>query len=106
MIHETSAMAAENPPGTVRLSEDSPACRLIAAIMKQGVDDLRLGGRVGADALGWLESGSAEQPWSFSWCCSELGLDPSAVRQHVQQESRVVPSTLVVGKSRAPVPAR
>ena len=85
MIHEASAMLGENPTGTVRVSEDSPACRLIAAIMKQAVDDLRLGGRVGADALGWLQSGSAEQPWSFSWCCSELGLDPRAVRQHVQQ---------------------
>jgi hypothetical protein len=56
--------------------------------MKQAFDDLRLGGAVAADALGWLQSASTEQPWSFAWCCSELGLSADAVLQHVQRSRR------------------
>ncbi len=86
MIQERNRAAERNRRARSQVSGDRPACRLIAAILNRAFADLRLGGTVAADALRWLESGGTEQPWSFAWCCNELGLNPRAVCQLMRED--------------------
>ena len=78
-------MVLEYTPRSRRCApDDSSARRLIAAVVRQAWDDIKLGGAVGKDALSWLHAGDPKGPWSFAWCCDQLGLNPNAVRQHGQ----------------------
>jgi len=67
---------------------NSPALRLIAAVLRQALEDLHVGGDVHEDSLRWLQEVRPERPWSFEWCCDALGLHPTAVRAEAQRTSR------------------
>lgn len=60
----------------------TPQHRLYWAILKQAIVDTRSPHWFGDDARMWIASGSAERH-SFEWCCTVLGLNPSAVRRAV-----------------------
>lgn len=64
---------------TVHTFEHSPEQRLIAAMLLQAFEDLRVGGSLQGDALRWLQE-CADVPWSFAWCCEALRLNTHAVR--------------------------
>lgn len=56
---------------------------LYAAIVRQAVIDMQSpSGRIREDAELWLASSSNELH-SFGWCCTVLGLEPSAIRRAV-----------------------
>jgi hypothetical protein len=94
----TSEQSLDAAPG---VSEVPPAHRLIAAVVQQALDDVKLGGTVGAEARKWLEARSKEQAWSFGWCCNELGLSSNAVRQRIQH----VPGAFVIARGSMPAPS-
>ncbi len=59
----------------------APLRALVAAILQRAVDDLELGVSPRARAIAWFrETGAADQPGSFEWCCGVLDIDPGALR--------------------------
>lgn len=62
-----------------------PTRRLVAAVLMQALDDLKLGAGVRDRSLRWVCNSRAEEPWSFNWCCGVLRLDPGATRRRLMQ---------------------
>lgn len=59
--------------------------RLLLAVMEQALDDMRRppvsdGDVVRYAAIGWV-LWEGDEPWSFRWCCRQLGLHVDAVRK-------------------------
>jgi hypothetical protein len=72
----------------------TPQKRLVAAVLLQAADDLRLlRERLRAmrfphpfmvDAVLWVESDD-KLPFTFEWCCELIGRDPDATRKKMLQ---------------------
>lgn len=61
---------------------------LVTAIVQRALDDLDLGVSPRARAIAWFrETGAADEPGSFEWCCGVLDIDPDIVRNKYSSES-------------------
>src|SRR5262250_2127064 len=60
------------PPSTSR----TPAHNLIAAILRQTLEDVTKRGRNAAEAKAWIMARGIE-PFGFDWTCQVLGLEPT-----------------------------
>lgn len=70
--------------------EKSGSVSLIAAMLHRALEDVRAGGPLRTQALGWVRDLSAKaRPGSFEWCCVALNLDVDAVRTRIVQQQSV-----------------
>ena len=64
--------------------EDLQAMKtLVAAVLERACEDVKLRGRLAAQAIEWSTERDPSNAWSFEWCCAILNLDPDAVRQQL-----------------------
>lgn len=56
---------------------------LVAAVLERAWEDVKLRGRLGAQATEWIIERKPSKAWSFEWCCAILNFDPDAVRHQL-----------------------
>jgi hypothetical protein len=59
---------------------------LVAAVLERACEDVKLRGRLGAQAIQWVTAREPDEAWSFDWCCAILELNPDAVRHQLADE--------------------
>ena len=60
---------------------------LVAAVLERACDDVKLRGRLAAQAMEWITEHNPTDAWSFEWCCAILDLDADAVRHQLTELS-------------------
>jgi len=87
--HETSVSPVAVVPEQLVVRTTSPGQRLLAAVLDQALQDLRVfravapSGRQATEVASWFTSRDTTWPCSFESVCAALGFDADAIRSRV-----------------------